>query len=264
MTGCRVNVDDCAATAHDLPLLVDGELAEGERLRVERHLDGCPACGAVVERARRLKRTLQRAGETTGAPSALRSRLSASLACEAPPASCGRAPLWRRPTPLAAAGATVLGVAAWAWFLNGGEDLTQDAVARHTRPLPPEFRSSDARATEAWASDKVPFRFRVPQPPRPDLALLGARLSHVREHSAVQLFYGAGQPTRPRASVMVYVDPAGHTLMRGRVERVDDRDVFLDQASGFNVGLWKNDEVVYGLIADSPEDVVELVRAVAR
>ena len=251
--------NDCVA--HELSLLVDNELGEGDRLRVQSHVDGCARCAAEVTRLGRLKQRVQQSCALSAAPEGLRRSVMRQLDHEPCHVIPRAASIRWRPIPVAA-GATALGIAAWIWFGRSGDDGSRDLVARYARQLPLEFLSNDARATEAWLADKVDFKVRVPRPGRPDLSLLGARLSHVREHPAVQLTYGSGTSGLRRISVFVFEDPEARARLRGTVRHLDDRDFVTGSASGFNLAQWHQNQVVYSLIAEEPDDVIELVRAV--
>jgi hypothetical protein len=162
---------------------------------------------------------------------------------------------------VAAAGATALGITAWFWMALPSDEVLRDIVTKHSRQLPPELKTNDPRALEAWLADKVDFHVRVPSPKGPPLSLLGARLSNVREHAAAYLFYGSGQNPPHRVSMFVYDDPSTRPAFPGTVRKIDDRDVYVANRAGYNVAVWKQNEVVYSLVSDREDDVVELVHA---
>lgn len=256
----------CDEFEQDIPLFVDGELGETERTRLEDHFGQCETCRGGARFARAFRERLRAADaalQDGPAPAHLRDRILCSLAEEAGAQRtllAGLRRLWK-PVPVAA-GATAMGLTAWFWLVPPSDDVVREIAARHTRRLPLEIQSDDPRSLEQWLSDKVDFKVRVPRPKGP-LGLVGARLSHVRDHSAVYLLYGNPQEGR-QVALIVYDDPS-RTLPRGGTPRwIHDREVYLANARGYNVALWKQNEVVYSLVSDDQEEIVEIIRAFDR
>lgn len=253
----------CPEFDNDVGLYVDGELGDVERGALEAHLEDCRLCRRAVAFQQAFKDRLRAPMASVAPPPQLACRIQQALCRE--PAPLMRGPFWRRrrilrPMPMAA-GATALGLTAWLWFGSSTDELVRDIVARHSRRLPLEIQGTDAGSVELWLSDKVDFRVQVPQPDG-RLSLMGARLSHVRDHSAVYLLYGNPEAPHRRVSVIVYDDPRFKAPFGA--QKVDDRDVHLANAAGYNVAVWKQNEVVYSLVSDGEEDVLELVRSVKR
>jgi anti-sigma factor RsiW len=251
---------------HDLDLHVDGELMETDRASVEAHLGRCLVCRGRVAEKLAFKRRLLRTNEAVSATDALRARLRLKLDAEpvpdagpvAPPVARARF-RWARPAPLAA-GATVMGLAAWFVLGQTTDDLARDLVARHARPQPLELQSDDPGVVEGWFSGKSDFPVHVPLPGSPRFALLGARLSHVRDRPAAYLQYGDRQSPMHRISVIVFDDPSGRVPF-GAARRIRDREVFFARASGYNVVQWRRNEIVYSVVADGDEEGLDFVQA---
>jgi len=257
---------------HDLELHVDGELAEPDREFVEAHLDQCTGCHRVVAEKLAWKRRLHRTNDarSASAPEALRARLRLKLDAEPVPEPVpAREPVsarrfrWARPVPLAA-GATALGLAALFFADRTRDDLARDLVARHSRPQQLDLQSDDPRVTESWLADKVDFRVHVPMPRRTDFSLIGARVSHVRDRAAVYLLYGDRQSPTHRVSVIVFDDPNGRASRFGAPHRVLDREIFTGRTAGYNLALWRSDELVYSVVADRDDEALQFVPAVER
>ncbi len=253
----------CAEWAQEITLFADGELGETERAQVETHLGACPPCRRAASFELALRDTIRRKLRSAATPAALRGRLLSVIAAEPPPPPAGFPSFkrWFTPVPVAAAGATALGITAWLWFGGSNEDVMRDLVARHSRHQPLEIQSSDARSIEAWMADKVDFRVKVPHLAGAPFTLVGARLSNVRDHAAVYMQLGTPQSPPRRISLVVYDDPGSAVPVHGDPKRVDDRDVYVANRAGYNVAVWKQNEVVYSLISDNADDVLELVRA---
>lgn len=256
----------CDEWATELALFADGELGEAERTEMELHLDNCPRCQAAVDFTLAFRSAVkEKARAAGGAPTAMRARLRAVLAQEAAPVPV-HVEWWQQlrrlwsPVPAAAAGATALGITAWLWFGGSTDEVVKELVARHSRHLPLEIQSNDPKSLEAWFSDKVDFRVRVPRLTFVNgtpLGLMGARLSHVRDHSAVQVFYGTPQSPTRSVSMLVFDDPGNRPPIRGVSHKVDDVDVYTANRAGYNVAVWREHEVVYSLVSDGDDTVVD-------
>lgn len=261
----------CGEWVHELTLFVDGELGEAERTEIELHLDECRLCQNSVDYSLAFRSALrQKTRSTALTPAPFRERLQLVLAQEAVPSTSslsswfGLKKLWS-PVPAAAAGATALGITAWLWFGGATDDVVKEIVARHARHLPLEIQSNDPRSLEAWLVDKVDFRVKVPRTTLVNgasFSLMGARLSHVLNHSAVQVLYGTQQSPTRSVSMLVFDDPSIRTPMMGIPHRVGDVDVYEANRAGYNVAVWRNNEIVYSLVSDGEDDMVDaLVRA---
>lgn len=255
----------CEEYISDVLLYVDGELAEAERVAVELHLNQCAVCERGASFSLRLRDSIRtQAQAPVTVPAGLQARLRKSLDKE--PA---RTTLQHRlsrfftPLPAAAAGATAVGVTAWLWFAPPPTDITRDLVARHTRRLPMEIQSSDPQSLESWLADKVDFNVHVPRTGDAPLNLLGARLSHVKDRSAVYLMYGNPNAPNHRVSLLVYGDEPGAKPppIEGQAVQIADHQVYTANRAGYNVAVWRRNEVVYSLVSDTDDDVLELVRA---
>lgn len=255
----------CEEYVSDVQLYVDGELAEPERVAVELHVAQCAVCNRGARFSLRLRESIRAQTQAaTKSPAGLEARLRKTLDKE--PA---RTTLQHRlsrfftPLPAAAAGATAMGVTAWLWFAPPPTDITRDLVARHTRRLPMEIQSSDPQSLETWLADKVDFNVHVPRTGDAPLSLLGARLSHVQDRSAVYLMYGNPNAPNHRVSLLVYGDDLSGKPppIEGKPVQVADHEVVTANRAGYNVAVWRRNEVVYSLVSDTDDDVLELVRA---
>lgn len=268
----------CGAFALELGLFVDGELSDVERTAVETHLDGCEACRTHVDGELALRSAVRRSSPAIAAPAGLRGKVLAALDSEDALAATHAAPVtdgppvptpvrrakafFRRRLGVAAVGATALSLGA---FIYAGtprnDDVLHDIVARHSRRQPLEFQGDDPRSLEQWLQDKVDFRVRVPRIQGAPLSLVGARLSHVKDHQAVYVLFGTPQSPSRHVSLVVFDDPEKAPPVKGIPHKVDDRDVYTANAQGYNVALWKQNEVVYSLVSDGDDDLDSLVRA---
>jgi anti-sigma factor RsiW len=260
---------DCAELERSLEPFLDGEFDEPDRSEAEAHLAICAPCRTRAEaraRARdavrdRLRAAMGPASPAGRAPAALRARLERELARQ-------RRPLWRRvlsPVPLATAAACAAGVLVVLATRGGPDVLLEEAVRKHNRDLPLEVTSASVGGPEAipgWFAGKLDFR---PAPPRfraNGVKVVGARLSHLREWPAAYIRY---QLPRGNAGLFIVDDPEQRFHPTGREVRMGPSVVRVANSRGYNVAVWREDEIVYSLVSDlGEEDLFGLVATAQR
>ncbi len=257
-------VMDCTEFRRAIDSYVDGEFDDSERAEAEAHLARCPPCLAFAEAQARVRHAIRaKLQQAMGvqspagrAPEATRDRIRAALARE-------RRPLWRRalsPVPLAAAAACAAGALVVLVGHGANDALVNEAVAKHNRDLPLEVMAASVGpdAIWSWFDGKLDFH---PAPPRfrPEVRMVGARLSQLREWPAAYVRYAlpSGQ-----AGLFIVDDPAGRFEAGGRELGSGAHVVRLVAARGYNVAVWRQREIVYSLVSDLDEKALfQLVRA---
>lgn len=231
---------------------LDNEFGAADRSEVEAHLATCAECARLVHEESRF-RTALRAKAQAGAAevvasAALRQRISLDLS------ATQRRDRLRRAVPYAAA-AAVLVVATAAFQLlrpPAHRSFLEDAAARYAKNQPVEFRlgqgdQASPREVEDWFGGKVDHRVHVPQ--LRNVVLNGARISNVKDREAAYIAYetteGGGVK---RVGVFVFPDP------QQDLEAPRLADVQVQRARGYNVAVWRDDEVVYNLVTELDED----------
>jgi anti-sigma factor RsiW len=255
---------DCGDLAHQVDAYLDGEFDGRERAEVDAHLAACPACRSLFETQGRLRAALrEKLREAMGAPAgagrappALRARIEACLARE-------RRPLWRRllsPLPFGALAACAAG-ALLVFTTHRPEDaLVVEAVRSHHRGLPLEVMAASVgeASIPAWFTGKLDFH---PSPPPfhgDGVHVLGARLSNLRELPAAYIRY---ELPRGQAGLFIVDDPRRTFDPRGRAVQVGPQVIRVVNARGYNVAVWRENEIVYSLVSDLDETALfELVR----
>ena len=255
---------DCAELERSLDAWVDGELAAREQAEAERHVAACDRCRAEAERSHAARATLraklrQAMGPTiTPAPQALRERIHIALVHE-------RRPLWRRmlaPLPIAALAACAAGVLVVVATHGGSDPLVDEAVRKHTRDLPLEVTAASVgpESVARWFTGKLDFNAAPPRFGAGGVRLVGGRLSNIQDRPAAYVRY---ELPRGQLGLFILDDPHRRFGVAGRTVHIGPATVRLVNARGFNVAVWRRDEIVYSLVSDLDEaDLARLVETV--
>jgi anti-sigma factor RsiW len=255
---------DCAELERSLEAFLDGEFEAREQAEAQLHLATCERCRATAAakgKARdalraRLQEAMGPGSQAGRCPAALRLRVAASLARE-------RRPVWRRllsPVPLATAAACAAGALVVLATHGGNDALVEEAVRKHNRGLPMEVTTASMapEAVQGWFAGKLDFKAVPPTFAEKGAKLVGARLSHLREYPAAYIKY---ELPRGQAGLFIVDDPDRHFETAGREVQVGPRTLHVVNARGYNVAVWRQDEIVYSLVSDLGEDdLFELVR----
>ncbi len=191
---------------------LDGELDLVSALGLERHLEGCPACGETYRRLRALQGALRSAPLRWEAPPSLEGRVRSVLR------ESGRPPLrvWtpgRKRLGLAAAAAALLALVGWAvartWTAPSADDLlAQQVVAAHVRSLLAAQRvdvpSSDRHTVKPWFQGRLDYPPEVPDLEAEGFRLLGGRLDYLSDRPVAALVY-----QRRKHLINLFTWPAG-------------------------------------------------------
>ena len=255
---------ECGDLGRSVDAYLDGEFDAGERAQAEAPLARCDGCRALVETQGRLRAAVRaRLREAMSPPSAagrapaeLRTRIEASLARE-------RRPVWRRllsPVPLGAVAACAAGALLVLATHAPDDALVDEAVRSHHRGLPLEVVAASVgeASIPAWFAGKLDFH-PAPPPFRGDgVHVLGARLSNLRELPAAYIRY---ELPRGQAGLFIVDDPGRRFEPGGREVQVGPQLLRVVNARGYNVAVWRENEIVYSLVSDLDETALfELVR----
>jgi len=271
---------DCKEHRHLLGAYVDGELEPSCVLELDEHVAACESCRERVMLDRAIRGSLKRTVKAhAAAPAGLRERVAAAMVAEqargeararaiAEESKSKRASAWHTLVPLASAAALALvwGAATRGPLTGGrstsgeparagvgaGDDVIEELVAEHSRPLPPERTDpKDVRAFEKYVGVPVrPSSFER----RTGARLVGGRMVPLHAERAAMLQYevpsGQGDEMR-RVSVLVY-DPR-------RIQVNDDdlapravgtAQVRVGRSNGYSVAVTQRAGVGYALASD--------------
>jgi anti-sigma factor (TIGR02949 family) len=249
---------DCAELERSLEAYLDGEFDGALLAEAEAHLAACAGCrerAGARSRIRdavraRLREAMGDGAAAARAPAALRSRIEQQLVRQ-------RRPFWRRivaPIPLATAAACAAGVLVVLATRGGPNVLLEEAVRKHNRDLPLEVTAAGVGGADAipgWFAGKLDFRPSPPHFRKDGVKVIGARLSHLREWPAAYIRY---ELPRGNAGLFIVDDPEQRFHASGREVRVGPSVVRVANSRGYNVAVWRQDEIVYSLVSDLDED----------
>jgi anti-sigma factor RsiW len=241
---------------------LDGELADEEQRELEIHLVGCGTCRDKVEGERSFHDDLRRILTAPPAPDTLRRRLAANLDAEdarAVAAVRRRRGAWLLPGAAMAAAAAALLV-----FVMGGEPsqrsapVAYDAARQHMKQLPIEVQGA---GVSPWLSQNFMPAVAVPRFGSQD-DLVGARLSHLRDRDAAQLYYRVKIRNQIHSVQAHIIDASGMSLAVGSRVRIGGRELWVGSANGLSVVTYKDKRGVgyFFTSSDLSEDqMVDLV-----
>jgi anti-sigma factor (TIGR02949 family) len=273
---------ECSDVDRFADAYLDGEFDAPERSLFEAHVQGCKACRGGLESITALKSLLRaRVGTGPAAPEGLRDRIRSRLV-EAErqernrfvPAGAwslqGLQGLeWRRwfwPLLAGAAGAGALSLVYTVAVPQRAERwVVGDAAEMHARALPLEIATPQLDKLMPLFQHHLGFQVNPPAFAGSHVALAGGRLWHLGARDAAYLRYD--DPSHGgRMSLFIVDDPGLTWRMSGAARMIPgtQREVWVSQAHGSNVVVWRSRDVVYSLVSDLGEDeTLSLLRASA-
>jgi anti-sigma factor RsiW len=257
---------ECSDAERLLEPYLDGEFGDDDRASMENHLSACDACreGAAAAMAfrselrARLREAFAPGTPAATAPDSLRRRISAALDAEVErPATW-----WRRivsPLPVAAMAACVAGALVVFAGHRASDPLVEEAVRKHARDLPLEISTASIapEVIPSMLASRLEFN---PKPPafRGDgVRLVGARFSQLHDWPAAYMRY---ETPRGRVGLFIIDDPQRRVPEEGHAVRAGPETIWMMNTRGYNVAVWRKNEIVYSLVSDLDEaDLVRLV-----
>ncbi|MBV8858663.1 MAG: anti-sigma factor [Acidobacteria bacterium] len=233
----------CRETQNLLHGYVDGELDLLNSLRVEGHLQDCPACAHEHRNQHALRTALRTNSLYFNAPTKLQKRVAANLRAAAKGEPEPRAWPWRR---LAFAGAlaVVTVVALGLLFIPSRpareELLAQEVVSGHVRSLMAshltDVVSTDQHTVKPWFDGKLDFSPQVTDLSAQGFPLAGGRLDYVGDRPVAALVY-----QRRQHFINLFTWPEAPESGGG--SRVASRQ-------GYNLVYWHRAGMAYWAVSD--------------
>jgi hypothetical protein len=281
MRGLKL-MNECARFSSSMVPYIDGELDPGHAVDMEAHVLGCSACADRVATARETRLLLRRCAERK-APESLRSRIGMTIATErsrhaacATPAPEDESPWRRSRAKYIGAFAAAAGIFAFYFSTQASkpavsvaanipnankvasfDDILDELVDLHARPLPPETTNpEDLQRFDPFVG--VPVR--RPAFPQINANFNGARMHAARESRAALLQYTLENLNGRRAEhhrVTIYVfDPRAVSLQATRLRQrvVRERPVYVGTLRGYSIAAAEQRGVGYAFASDLGDD----------
>lgn len=227
----------------------DGELDAAAALEVEKHLETCAECAAVLEQADSVRRLVREKASYHRASDALRARVR-----EAPvPGPAARAPWYRSVWTGAAGGAVATAMAAaLAFFVllpPAAEPLIADVTNAHLRSLASahliDVESTDRHTVKPWLAVHADL-----SPPVADFAAQGFKLVGGR----VDFLEGE------RAAVTVYRHGAHIVNVFAWANYHEPLPEFATR-NGYHIVFWRTGNLTFCAVSDtSVDDILALAK----
>lgn len=252
---------DCQETRKFLQAYLDGEFDDKESALISAHLTECQQCRELAGFEKHFRARLRASAPMVTAPVSLVARVRQARPGRSLNESWSSRWVWRL-IPAAAAVILILAVGVSRQLeLAPQYSLAEQSVQWHRQQLPMDVAGPSFDAVRQYFSDKVPFAVHPPrfneqlakQPLKTNL--VGARLSHLREHRAAYLTYQVGGQ---RVSVFIF-DPQTMPL-RGQIKHVAGRDIYWQGLHGYNVAMFEDEGLGFAVASDmDTEHLVQLL-----
>ena len=212
--------------------LVTGELPEGQREELERHLSSCEACQAELDALRALRGATRQLAATAAVPAGLDADVRAAL--DGAPRVSPR-PARSRGTWLAVAAAVMIAAAAAVWFqAPASEDLPGAAIRSYqlhrVGQLPLAIEAVDEEVLQGFFERQLEFPARVIDLRMMEYALIGGRVHELQ-----------GRPT----ALYTYRGPDGRIvlcqMLLGTLEELPPADETYEER-GFTFRVYRRGE----------------------
>lgn len=242
-----------------IPLYLDDELLDGERLAVEAHVKSCFDCRAALEYERELIWAIRNARLDFTTPASLRENVTRLM--QESRSSSG---LWFSRPVLAACALLLLAIPVAFWIVVGkfsGEhssSFVNVAVDSHVRylkgQLPLEVFSNSPEKISAWFIGKLAFNLRLPDYPEETAEtkpyhVEGARLVGFKEDYAAYIVYRLNDhPISLVVTSTSTAKPSG-----GEEIPWEGMQFHFQLVSGWKVLTWSHDGLTYALVSNLQE-----------
>ncbi|MBI3943002.1 MAG: zf-HC2 domain-containing protein [Chloroflexi bacterium] len=240
-----------------LDAYLDEELDSTEQATVAVHLSTCAACQDALAARREMKYTLRSELQAIKAPTGLQRRINKALDAHGekrePWYAVFLPRLWRfRPALTGLVVLLILLAPVVFWTLSTGTAeaaMVREMVDKHMMygmlPEPAEMPTDDPQKAADWLSAWVGSPVH-PLPPEAGMRLLGARLADMHGMKIGYLIYERSDGER----VSFFEVPlSSMPFPKGDAMDMDGHEVYLAQASGYQVALMPMDQKNYAVIA---------------
>jgi anti-sigma factor RsiW len=227
---------------------LDGELDPARALEIEKHLETCIECAAVLEQADSARRLVRSDASYHRASPDLAARVMGALEEKTP-----RAPWYRNVWTGAAGGAAATALAASLVFAAilppASEALVTDVTNAHLRSIASEHiidvASTDRHTVKPWLASHADLSPPVGDFTREGFTLVGGRVDFVDGSRAAVTVYRHGAHV---------INVFAWTNYEGRLPQMATRN-------GYHIVFWRQGNLAFCAISDiAPDDMLELSR----
>jgi len=237
----------------------DGELDASSALEVERHIEGCAECRALLEDLERVRSKVRNEFAATTAPTALSRRIGRALDAESSGAAGARGrargtmwgvrPFWAGAMTGAGGALVAATLAVLLWAPVSTNALLDTLVAEHVNSLLPGHligvESTDRHTVKPWFAGHADVAPLVEDFAPQGFTLIGGRADYLANQRAAVIVYQRG-----RHLINVF-----SWKKEGRLPL---RDV---TRSGYHLAFWQSGDLQYCAVSDvSGEDLRTLER----
>ncbi len=238
----------CEEWRNKLDLYADGELSPAEASQLSVHMRSCAACAASTLELVQLKRSVAVAGKRYQPSTALREKITRTVAGK-PQRAFG----WQGRILAAPALLVLIASIAVNWYV-GRESARRQRVYSELADLhvvalasatPVDVVSTDRHTVKPWFQGKIPFSFNLPELQGTEFTLLGGRVTYLAQAPGAHLIY---QVRKHEISVFIFQDRGTETatLPSGPTRAVS-----------FNMENWTQNGLRYFVVGDVSADDIQ-------
>jgi len=240
----------CESWKEKLDAYFDGELPATDVRALNEHLAQCASCSAEGLRRVQLKRAVQAAAHKFTPGAAFRARIQKQIS------SSPRRTVWLPNWFAAFACATAVLVIGFIFVKfqqsrTGGQQLFGELVDQHVATLasanPVDVISTDRHTVKPWFAGKIPFTFNIPELQGTPFALIGGKVSYLRQSSGAELIFRTGHH---QISVFIFQEQKlGNVAVSQNAQ----------SALSFQVETWQQNGLRFFEVSDAgPHDLLQL------
>jgi len=130
------------------------------------------------------------------------------------------------------------------------EELINDYIRYRISEQPAEFATNNPQELNNWFSRKVDFNARFLSVD--ELQLVGGRLCYLFDRRVALGFYSQKDMHKTDQWVSLFIFKDNHiNLSKMKIEKLNDKTVWCGESRGYELTVWKQNDLLYALVADA-------------
>ena len=130
------------------------------------------------------------------------------------------------------------------------EELINDYIRYRLSEQLAEYATNNPQELNNWFSRRLDFNARFSS--IDELQLVGGRLCYLFERRVALAFYSQGDRHKPDQSVSLFIFKDDHiNLSKMKTEKLNNRTVWCSESRGYELTVWKQNDLLYALVADA-------------